>query len=199
MISIILLAAFLSVVFVLVVRMRGRFVLDGAEGMAIVAYAFLGLLQGATQHQVQFDDYIFTPFYLAIPIWLGAARGPSHGFIGTLLCVCALAIVAAIHPMQGRVGGELEDLLHQEWLLALVVLAAMACIAGFWRTTRPLGGFLAFVWAIFILAVQPGLLLSISPWIGLAIAAALTSIGLAVIDAVSRTTLSNGDLPPEAG
>lgn len=179
----IFLFVFLAVVFVLVTRMRGQFALEGAEGVAIFAYAFLALLQGVFQHQVSFDDYLFTPFYLAIPIWLGSTRGPSHGVVGTALGLCALAVVAAVHPLQGRAGGELGDLLFQEWLLALLVLTAIAGGAGIWKAKAVACGLLPLAWVAFLLTIQPALLTSMAPWIMLAISVFVTTAGFAVLQA----------------
>jgi len=165
-----------------IVRRRPGVALSRGEGLALGAFASLGLLQGTLEGQVQFDDYVFAPLYLAIPVWLGRYRGAAEGFTATLLGLAALYLVASFHPLgsPGGAGGD-ATLLH-EWLMALVVVGVMAAAAGLLGEKWWAAAWLPVLWIAAVATVDAEALASLSPWITVMIAVTVATVGVVLVD-----------------
>jgi hypothetical protein len=162
----------------LILKQRDRFAVTGREGAAIAAYAAIALLQGITQKQVQFDDLIFTPFFLAIPIWLGVSGGINQGVVGTALSFFVLCGVSALLPANEANLDVGEGISFVHMTLGSMVLMFMGGAAGVLRERPAICGLLVLLWVLFIASMQPDLLLGIGTWLSIALGATLATAGL---------------------
>ncbi|MBI5488137.1 MAG: hypothetical protein HY905_12460 [Deltaproteobacteria bacterium] len=178
MTPLILMSLFLGGLLFVALRRRERLTLVRREVAAIVAFALLAILQRVLEEQVQFDDYFFAPLYLSIPVWLGAAGGSSEGFVGTLLGMGAVFGVAAMAPVDGAGANAGDSLPIAQYFLATGVLVVIGVLAGVLYRRAWLAGLLPLFWIAFVWSAHRDLLRSYSPWITIAAAVAVATIGL---------------------
>jgi hypothetical protein len=158
---------------------RRRGLAAGGEVAAVVAYLLLAVLQVIFQDQVQFDDYVFTPVYLAIPVWLGVAGGANQALIGTVLGGGAIFVVSVMAPFDGFVVDPGSDLPLAQHFLVAGVLVAIGVLSAALRRWPWLAGFCVLpAWGLFVRIVHPDLLRSFSPWIAMTLGAAVATAGL---------------------
>ena len=173
-----------GIALLLVLRRRPRVMLSDAEGATVLAFGLLALTQGALQSQVQVDDVFFTAMYLVVVGHVTLRHGPDEGFVGTLLGVGLLILVAGLHPfgeapalasdtpsLEGLAQGALAGLAvvnaaGAEWLtLGIALIGVVGAVSGLarWRPAwAPLG---AVTWLLIPLAIQPDILCAATPWI----------------------------------
>ena len=169
----------------LVMRSRPRLAVTGPEGLAILAFAVLALVQGALEHQVQVDDLVFTAAFFAIPGILGTLRGPAEAYVGTSLGMIIALVVAASHPFARHLHGD-GVVLPPEWIMLWVSVATAAVASGLLARRAPwLGPFGVIASLLFYLAVQPEVLLSTIPWAAIAGAVALAEGALLIVERVA--------------
>lgn len=150
------------------------------ELVAAGAVLALAALQIAFQGQASLDDLWFTPFYLAIPIWIGVSRGSESGFVGGFFAGVGLLVASSVAgvPSWASAGGD--TLLLGQHLLAALMLAGTGALAGRVKWSGELSAALPLVWLLFFAILDRGQLASLSTYAHVLAACAVTALGLLV-------------------
>src|SRR6185503_12734421 len=120
----------LGVLLLVLWKRKGGVAVRAEELAAAGAVLALAALQIAFQGQASLDDLWFTPWVLAIPIWIGVSRGSESGFVGGFFAGVGLLVASAVAgvPSWASAGGD--TLLLGQHLLAALLLAGTGALAG---------------------------------------------------------------------
>lgn len=170
----------LGVLLLVLWKRPGGVAVRPAELVAAGGALALAALQIAFEGQASLDDLWFTPWYLAIPIWIGVSRGSESGFVGGFLAGLGLLVASAVAgvPSWASAGGD--TLLVGEHLLAALMLAGTGALAGRVRWPVELSAALPLVWLLFFAIIDRGQLAALSTWAHVLAACAVTAVGLLV-------------------
>lgn len=176
MTGIVLLFIIMAVV-VLIMRRRGRIFLESEEGYVLAVTLLLCMLQKIFFQNVSLSDTFITPFYIAVVICAGHARGSAQGavcgfFSALIISVSALAFI--------RFETGQAPALHfpLQYVHFMIVWMTMGGVAGLRWIPKPVKPLLAVVWLMFVAGYSPPFLRNLSAYITLFAAVALASLGL---------------------
>ena len=131
-----------------------------AEEWVVLAVVFaLAGGQFLLEGRVSADDWLFTPFYLAVPVWYGTTRGATAGFVVGF----ATALVLLVGATCFAAGDLAVDVVPiSEYLVFALVLAGTAAGAGAIGPRHPVVPYLPLVWCFAAALLQRDLLLDVS-------------------------------------
>jgi hypothetical protein len=143
----------------------------------------LGIVQRYVEPHLSFDDYVFTPVYLGLPVAV-AQRSRRDGVWAAILGVIALVTVK--FPSSGflvSLTGDGRSPFVEQYLLVLVTAALVALLAGvIAERVHPSLAFLAvLLWLAFVGLHMPTVFLDLTLYAKVALAMAV-AIVLAWID-----------------
>ena len=167
-----------AAVLLIVLWKRKAPVIAAPEALIAAAVLALAALQTALEGQVSLDDLIFTPLYLALPIWVGARRGAESGFVGGFLAGLALLVVSSVGGIASYAAAAGDHLLLGEHLLAVLFLAATGALAGRVRWPAELPVAIPLLWILYFATIDRSQLASLACYAHLFLAAAVTGAGI---------------------
>ncbi len=175
-VSVVLMAMFALAIVLAIALKRSGPAIACIEGATLAM--LLGVVQSLLQGQVSLDDLLFTPLYMATPIWLGLRRGAEAGFMAGFLMGLGLTAASALGSVASwaTLAGSGLDL--SEHLLAAMFLAITGAVAARIRWPRELPVALPLVWLLFYVSVDRGLIWSFSFYGHAMLGAAMVGFGM---------------------
>jgi hypothetical protein len=176
MTGVIFLLLIASVVYLMMKR-RGRVFLESEEGIVLGLTLLLCLAQKIFRDSISLSDIWVTPFYIAIVICPGHARGSSRGaicgfFASVVVSFCALAFAESVAaPSAGH-------RLPMQYMVFMVLWMLMGGLAGLREIPKVFKPLLSALWLLFVAAYHPQFLRNLDAYIILFGAVALASLGL---------------------
>jgi len=175
--SVVFLVLIASVVY-LIMKRRGRVFLESEEGTVLGLTILLCLAQKIFRDDISLSDIYITPFYIAIVICPGHARGASQGatcgfFTAAMVSFCGLAFadpVTAAHAPALHV--------PMQYLIFMLLWMLMGALAGLREIPKVFKPCLSAVWLLLVAAYHPQFLRNLNAYIILFGAVALSSLGL---------------------
>jgi hypothetical protein len=175
----------IGIVLLVAVLLKRKPAVSSVELVAAGAALGLASLQVAVQGQASLDDWIFTPLYLSLPIWIGARRGGESGFVAGFLAGLALVVVSAVAGVPSWASAGANMLPLGEHLLAALVLAGTGALAG---RVRWIPVAMPLAWLLFFAALDRSQLASLTLYSHVLIACAVTGVGF-LVEALDLTGL----------
>lgn len=181
-------------------RRPRRLLLSYREGVTVVVLPFVAFLQVAVRGSVSFDDVMFTPIYLAAPVWLGVLGGASEGFAGMALAAGPLFGVAALTATAvPDSGADWLSAASAQYSVIAIALVAIGTLAGLARRYPLIAASSVLVWIVPAAALHFDLLRSLTPWIISLSGAALALAGLVVRAVVAPALERASSRPADSG
>lgn len=176
MTSIIFLLLLAAVVY-LIMRRRGRVFLESEEGIILGLTLLLCFAQKIFRDDISLSDIYITPFYMAIVICPGHARGSSQGatcgfFAALVISFCALAFA---DPGAAQAAGLQIPMQYMVFMLLWMFMGALAGLREIPKVFKPL---LSGIWLLLVAAYHPQFLRNLNTYIILFGATGLASLGL---------------------
>jgi hypothetical protein len=161
----------------LIIRRRGRVFLEREEGLSLGLTLVLCLVQKILVQYVSLSDVFVTPFYLALVICIGHARGPAQGavsgfFSALVITFCSLAFTIFEMSETGSAAFPLQ------YVFVIVVWMLIGGTAGMKEIPKAFKPFLVLLWLLFVAAYSPPFLRNLNAYIILFGAICLSSVGL---------------------
>lgn len=177
-VSVVLMALFALVIVLAVALKRSGPAITCAEGATLAL--LLAAVQSLIQGQVSLDDILFTPLYMAIPIWIGIRRGAEAGFMAGFLTGLGLTAASALGSVAtwAALAGSGLDL--SEHLLAAMFLAVTGAVSARLRWPKELPVAVPLLWLLFYVSIDRGLLYSFGFYGHAFLGAAVVGLGLLV-------------------
>ena len=175
-VSVVLMAIFALVIVLAVALKRSGPAIACIEGATLAM--LLGAVQSLLQGQVSMDDFLFTPLYMAIPIWIGMRRGAEAGFMAGFLMGLGLTAASALGSVAtwAALAGNGLDL--SEHMLAAMFLAITGAVAARIRWPKELPVAVPLLWLLFYVSIDRGLLCSMAFYGHVCWGAAMVGLGL---------------------
>jgi len=195
-VSLVILVIFALVIVLAVALKRSGPAIACVEGATLAM--LLGVVQSLLQGQVSMDDLLFTPLYMAIPIWIGMRRGAEAGFMAGFLMGLGLMAASALGSVASWAALAGHGLDLSEHLLAAMFLAITGALAARIRWPRELPMALPLLWLLFYVSVDRGLLCSFGFYGHALLGTAMVGLGLLAREAgllgvVERVFSDGGD------
>ena len=176
MVSVVLMALFALAIVLAVALKRSGPAIACIEGATLAL--LLGTIQSLLQGQVSLDDLLFTPIYMAIPIWIGMRRGAEAGFMSGFLLGLGLTAASALGSVASWAILAGDGINLREHLLAAMFLAITGAVSARIRWPRELPVALPLLWLLFYVSIDRGLLCSFSFYGHVSLGAAMVAFGL---------------------
>lgn len=173
----IVLLFFVSAVVYLVMRRRGRVFLEKEEGFVLGITLLLCIAQKLIIYNISLSDIFVTPFFVAMIICVGHAKGPAQGAICGFLSSFMISLCALVF-MNFETGSVPGLNFPLQYIFIMAVWMLLGGMSGMKEIPKAFKPFLAIFWILLVAVYSPGFLRNLSAYIILFGAIGLSALGL---------------------